>query len=77
MTFRIFTTWQAIVEHSTDVASRSYFLHICLDRASNLATGLSSAKAPTSWLSDEPPGGFDGGLIIDTIQLNHANGSVG
>lgn len=25
---------------------------------------------------DEPPGGFDGGLIIDTIQLNHANGSV-
>jgi hypothetical protein len=25
---------------------------------------------------DEPPGGFDGGLIINTIQLNHANGSV-
>jgi hypothetical protein len=25
---------------------------------------------------DEPPGGFDGGLIIHTIQLNHANGSV-
>jgi hypothetical protein len=24
----------------------------------------------------EPPGGFDGGLIINTIQLNHANGSV-
>jgi hypothetical protein len=25
---------------------------------------------------DEPPGGFDGGRIIKTIQLNHANGSV-
>ena len=25
---------------------------------------------------DEPPGGFDGGLVINTIQLNHANGSV-
>ena len=25
---------------------------------------------------DEPPGGFDGGLIINTIQSNHANGSV-
>jgi hypothetical protein len=25
---------------------------------------------------DEPPGGFDGGLIINTIQLNHTNGSV-
>jgi hypothetical protein len=25
---------------------------------------------------DEPPGGFDGGLIINTIQLNRANGSV-
>ena len=25
---------------------------------------------------DELPGGFDGGLIIDAIQLNHANGSV-
>src|SRR3977135_421573 len=22
---------------------------------------------------DEPPGGFDGGLIINTIQLNHAD----
>jgi hypothetical protein len=25
---------------------------------------------------NEPPGGFDGGLIINTIQLNHANRSV-
>jgi hypothetical protein len=25
---------------------------------------------------DEPPGGFDGGLIINTVQLNHADGSV-
>ena len=25
---------------------------------------------------DEPPGGFDGGLIIDTIRSNHANGSI-
>jgi hypothetical protein len=25
---------------------------------------------------DEPPRGFDGGLIINTIQLNDANGSV-
>ena len=25
---------------------------------------------------DEPPRGFDGGLIINTIQLNHANRSV-
>jgi hypothetical protein len=25
---------------------------------------------------EEPPGVFDGGIIIDTIQLNHANGSV-
>src|SRR5882762_762695 len=25
---------------------------------------------------DEPPGGFDGGLINNAIQLNHANGSV-
>jgi hypothetical protein len=25
---------------------------------------------------DEPPGGFDGGLVINAIQLNHANGSV-
>jgi hypothetical protein len=24
----------------------------------------------------KPPGGFDGGLVINTIQLNHANGSV-
>ena len=25
---------------------------------------------------DESPGGLDGGFIISTIQLNHANGSV-
>jgi hypothetical protein len=25
---------------------------------------------------DEPRGGFDGGIIINTIQLNHADGSV-
>jgi hypothetical protein len=25
---------------------------------------------------DEPPGGFDGGLIINAIQLNHTNGSL-
>jgi hypothetical protein len=25
---------------------------------------------------DEPPGGFDSGLIINTIQSNHANSSV-
>jgi hypothetical protein len=25
---------------------------------------------------DEPPGGFDGRLIIKTIQSNHANGAI-
>jgi hypothetical protein len=30
---------------------RSYFLHICLERASNLATGLSVCQSSTSWLS--------------------------
>jgi hypothetical protein len=25
---------------------------------------------------DQPPGGFDGGLVINAIQLNHANGPV-
>ena len=25
---------------------------------------------------DEPRGGFDGGLVINTIQLNHADGTV-
>jgi hypothetical protein len=32
-------------------SSAAIFLHICLDRASNLATGLSVCQSSTSWLS--------------------------
>ena len=50
------------------IPSPAYFLHICLDLASNLATGLSICQSSTSWLSTSRPAD----LIADSslIQSN-------
>src|SRR6266403_1055555 len=42
---------RAYHRHACGLVVRSYFLHNCLDRASNLATGLSVCQSSTSWLS--------------------------
>src|SRR5258707_10317918 len=34
--------------HACELVARTYFLHVCLDRASNLATGLSICQSSTS-----------------------------
>src|ERR1700722_12438013 len=46
--------WNGRLWPQVDIRSRfpcGYFLHICLDRTSNLATGLSVCQSSTSWPS--------------------------
>jgi hypothetical protein len=53
-----------------------YVLHVGLDKG--VQPGYRPVRLPDlhGVAVDEPPGGFDGGLIINTIQLDHADGSV-